>query len=123
MTEREFWQFLEGLWKEKGRVNQVSGVIDGVDSELKSHGRYIAGHALLPNDYDKIPGDQIIKMSELLFDRSVSQRTKEAVMIISAHISSKTALDILKKYSKMPDKGLEIFAELALDECEAGNIG
>ena len=95
MTEREFWQFLECSWKEKGKAAQVSGVVDSPDPELKSHGQYIGGHALLPNDYDKIAEEEIVKMGKLLFDR--------------------------KKYSKAPDRGLEIFAQIALDECEMWN--
>lgn len=121
MTEREFWQFLERLWKENGRVSQVSGVIDSVDPVLQSHGQYIGGHALLPNGYDKIPEEQIIKIGKLLFDRDANPRTKEAIMIILAHMPSKIALNILKKYNKAPDRGLEIFAQIALDECKMWN--
>jgi hypothetical protein len=121
MTEREFWQFLERSWKENGRAAQVSGVIDSADPVLQSHGQYIGGHALLPNDYEKISEEQIINMGKLLFDRNANSRTKEAIMIILAHIPSKVALSILKKYSRAPDRGLEIFAQIALDECGMWN--
>ena len=121
MTEKEFWQFLECLWKEKGRVPQVSGKIDSPDPMLQLRGKYISGHALLPRNYDKIPEGQIIKMSQLLFDRIANLRTKEAIMTLLAHIPSKTALSILEKYNTMPDRGLEIFAQIALDECEMWN--
>ncbi len=121
MTEKEFWQFLERRWKEKGRVPQVSGTIDTPDPELQAHGQYIGGHALLPNDYEKISEEHIIEMGKLLFDKKANPRTKEAIMVILAHIPSKTALNILKKYNKVPDKGLEIFAQIALDECEMWN--
>jgi len=121
MTEKEFWQFLERLWKERGRVPQVSGAIDSIDPELQSYGQYIGGHALLPQGYDKIPDQQIIRMGELLFDRKANPRTKEAIMVNLAHMPSKVALYILKKYNAMPDKGLEIFARIALDECEMWN--
>jgi len=121
MTEREFWQFLEKSWEEKGRASQVSSVVDNPDLELKSHGQYISGHAFLPNGYDKISEEEVVKMGKLLFDRHANSRTKEAIMVILAHIPSKAALNILKKYSTMPNRGLEIFAQIALDECEMWN--
>ena len=121
MTENEFWQFLERSWKKNGRVPQMSGVIDSADTVLQSHGQYIGGHALLPNGYEKISDGQILKMGELLFDKKANPKTKKAIMVILAHISSKAALSILERYNTMPDRGLEIFAQIALDECEMWN--
>lgn len=60
-------------------------------------------------------------MGELLFDKKANSKTKEAIMVILAHIPSKTALSILKRYNSMPDKELSIFAQIALDECEMWN--
>ena len=60
-------------------------------------------------------------MGELLFNKKVNPKTKEAIMVILAHISSKVALSILKRYNAMLDRGLEIFAQIALDECEMWN--
>jgi hypothetical protein len=121
MTENEFWQFLERSWKESGRVPQMSGVIDNADPVLQSHGQYIGGHALLPNGYEKISDEQVVKMEELLFDKKADSKTKEAIMVILAHIPSKAALSVLKKYNSISDSGLEIFAQIALDECEMWN--
>jgi hypothetical protein len=121
MTEKEFWMFLKGLWERYGRVSQISGIIDSPDPQVQAAAEYMGGHVLLPNGYDKIPDEQIIKMGELLFGSRGNLRTKEAIMIILAHIPSKTALAILNKYNTMPDKGLEIFAQIALDECEMWN--
>ena len=121
MTENEFWQFLERSWRENGRVPQVSGVIDRADPVLQSHGQYIGGHALLPNGYEKISDGQILKMGELLFDKKANPKTKEAIMVILAHIPSKVALSILERYNTMPDRGLDIFAQIALDECKMWN--
>lgn len=121
MTEKQFWQFLEREWKEKGRMRQVSGVMDTVDPVLRQHGQYIGGHAILPNGYDKIPESFIIEMGGLLSDRSVSHKTKEAIMILLAHMPLKSALGILKRYNTNPDIGLGIFAQIALDECQMWN--
>jgi len=120
MTEKEFWHFLERAWK-KGRVSQVSGIIDSPDAEMQTAGEYIGGHALLPKDYDKITEEEIVRISKLLFKKGVRHKTKEAVLMILAHRGSKEALIALKNYSKLSDKGLEIFAELALTECEMWN--
>lgn len=120
MTEQEFWLFLERLW-EKGRANQVIGVIDRTDFPMQPAGDYIQGHALLPKDYDKICTEYIIKMGNLLFKKEVKHKTKEAIMMILAHQSSEIALTILAKYNLAPDKGLEYFAKIALDECAMWN--
>ena len=120
MTEQEFWNFLTRAW-EKGRVSQISGVIDSSDPKMQVAGEYIGGHALLPRDYDEISEQDISKMSKLLFDKKVRHKTKEAVMMILAHRESEGALTALRNYNIHPDKGLEIFAELALSECEMWN--
>jgi len=44
-------------------------------------------------------------------------------MIILAHHGSDAALDTLRVYNVKPDKGLEIFARMALDECEGWHNG
>ncbi|MBU1147356.1 MAG: hypothetical protein KKD11_03300 [Candidatus Omnitrophica bacterium] len=121
MTEKEFWQFMERSWNEKGRAAQISGGIDSADPALQAHGQHISGHALLPNGYDEMSDEKILRIGELLFDRKANPRTKEAIMVILAHIPSKVALSILREYNARPDKGLEIFAEIALDECEMWN--
>jgi hypothetical protein len=53
MTEKSFWKYLNGLLRH-GRVNQVSGVIDSDQPEVQQSGQFIGGHALLPENYDKI---------------------------------------------------------------------
>ena len=124
MTERELWQFLERSWQRKGRAAQISGMIDMPDDpQLQAQGEYIMSHTVLPNDYDKMPKEIIIKMGNLLFYREIKQKTKEAIMVILAHQKRKEALDILQRYNKMPDSGLEVFAEMALDECAGWNNG
>lgn len=120
MTEHEFRIFYEGLRK-IGRVSQVSGAIDCDDPEANAAGSYIRSHALLPQDYDRIPNDKIIGMGNLLFRPEASRESKESALIILAHQSSETALTILAKYNLRPDKGLEIFAEMALEECAMWN--
>jgi len=121
MTEKQFWQFLKKSWKEKGRVPQVSCVIDISDHKLKSSGEYTGGHALLPQDYEKIPENIIKQMGALLFSKTTSHKAKEAIMVILAHISTKTALSILEKYNICPDEELKFFAQIALDECRMWN--
>ena len=120
MTEKGFWQFLGRAWK-KGRVSQMSMVTDSSEPKMQVAGEYTGEHVLLPQDYDKISKEEIFEISQLLFAKEVGVKTKEAVMMILAHQNSKEALIALKKYSMLPDRGLEIFAELALSECEMWN--
>lgn len=120
MTEREFLIFLERL-REKGRIPQVSAIIDHDDPEISSLAGYLQDHALLPQNYDRISNEDIIGMGSLLFRKEVSSKSKEAILIILAHYPSETTLTILTKYNFRPDKGLEFFAKMALEECAMRN--
>lgn len=120
MTEQEFWHFLGNLW-EKGRVVVKVGIIDQAGPEMQRVGEYLNGHALLPEGHDKLPVGDILKIGELLFQKEVSRQAKEAAMIILAHYPREEALTILARYALSPDKGLECFAEIALDECAMWN--
>ena len=121
MTEKEFWKFLENSWM-RGRANVVTGgVIDDSDPRIVKTGEYFGGHSLLPADYDKIPLKTIQGMAGLLLRKEGNARTQEAILIILAHHPSRLALEALREYVKSPDKGLEFFSRLALDECEIWN--
>lgn len=120
MTEKEFWEFMKKAWV-KGRVSQVSGSMDSDDSGIKRTGEYLSGHALLPQDYDKISKKILADMANLLFQNEITNQAKEAILIILAHQNSGFALNVLKKYCLKPDKGLGGFADIALSECEMWN--
>ena len=118
MTESQFWKFLERMWKERGREAMMAGTIDNSDPQIQAMGHYITSHSLLPRDYDKIPIEVISGMSKLLPEKGIQNKTREAIMIILAHNGSDAALDALKLYNARPNKGLEVFARMALEECE-----
>ena len=120
MTEKEFWVFLNGKFEE-GRQEQVSLVMDSDDPQIKAAGKYIGGHSLLPKGYDEIPATKIFDMGKLLLGGQAKALTKEAILVILAHIPSKDALNILKAYNESPDAELKYFAQMALEECEMWN--
>lgn len=120
MREEDFWLFLNNALAQ-GRVSQVSARRDSDNLLEQKQAKYITGHSILPKNHDKISKDKIIGMGNLLLDKRVKPSTKEAILMILAHHPSKEALNALKTYNKRPDKGLEIFAELALEECEWWN--
>jgi len=120
MTENEFWKFIREEWA-KGRIPQVSGRIDSDDSTMQEAGEYFCGHAMSPSNYDKIPEEDLKKMSNLLFQEAAVNKTKEVILIILAHQSSRFALMVLEKYCLNPDEGLEYFVDMALSECEMWN--
>ena len=123
MTEGQFWGFLEHLWRTKGRETMMAGMVDDPDPRVQATSHYIMSHALLPRDYDKIPVGTVVNMGWLLLRKGVQRRTREAIMMILAHHGSEEALDALRKYNMRPGKGLEVFAEMALDECKNWNDG
>lgn len=120
MTEKKFWEFMEKAWA-KGRVPQVSGSMDSDDSGIKRTGEYLSRHALLPQDYDKISKRILANMANLLSRNEVTNKAKEAILIILAHQSSGFVLNVLKKYCLKPNKGLWCFTDIALSECEMWN--
>ncbi len=120
MTEKYFWKFLKGLL-EKGRIQQVSGVIDSNEPQLKETGRFIGYHSFLPKGHDKIARDKIIGIGELLLSRDAAIPTKQAILILLAHHPSKDALKALREYNQQPDEELKIFSQIALDECQMWN--
>ena len=123
MTEAQFWCFLERMWKEKGREAMMSGMVDNPDPLIQAVSHYIVSHVLLPRDYDKIPVEVVVDMGRLLFEKGRQHKTREAIMMILAHHGSDEALDSLRKYNMIPGKGLEVFSDMALDECESWNSG
>ena len=120
MTEQEFWCFLKEK-RNSGKIPQISGYRDISDPEMQAIGKYFEAHTLLPKNYDKLSLGKLVEMSQLLFVKNVNLMTKEAILIILAHQKSKEILEILKAYNKEVDKGLEMFSDFALSECETWN--
>jgi len=123
MTEAQFWGFLERMWEEKGREAMMAGMVDNPDPQVQAMGHYIMSHALLPRDYDKIPVEVVAGMGRLLLEKGIQRKTREAIMMMLAHHGSDEALGALRKYNMKPNKGLEVFAGMALEECEGWHNG
>ena len=120
MTENEFWAFLNGMLK-NGRQMRASFTRDTADPAVRKVMGYLESHCMLPTESDRIPHEKIVKMGKLLTDRKTANRTKEAILIILAHYVSPAALDFVRRYSFSPDRGMESFAKLALEECLTWN--
>ncbi len=123
MTEGWFWGVLEHLWRTNGREAMMGGMIDDPDSQVQAMSHYIMSHALLPRECNKIPVATVVNMGGLLLAKGIQRKTREAIMMILAHNGSEEALDALRKYNMRPDKGLEVFSRMALDECKSWNNG
>ncbi len=120
MTEKDFWVFLNSKLV-RGKVEQMSAVMYSDDPQVREAGKYIGAHSFLPKGYDKISVTEIIDMGRLLLGGMASISTKEAIMVLLAHIPAKETLNILKMYNRLPDAELKLFAQMALDECEMWN--
>lgn len=125
MSEAQFWGFLEGLWRTRGREAMMAGMVDTPNNpEIQAVNHYIMSHVLLPRDYTNIPVEAIASMGRLLLEKGIQRKTREAIMVILAHHGSEEALRALGMYNNMrPKKGLEVFAMMALDECLSWNKG
>jgi hypothetical protein len=120
VTENEFWVFLESS-QARGRVSQVSGCVDSGNKFIQNEGKYFAGHSILFEGYNRLARSIIAEMAGLIFTPGVTVQSKEAILMILAHHPSKEALQALTRYDRNPDKGLECYARLALEECECWN--
>ncbi len=120
MTEKAFWEFIR-MAIAKGRMDQVSGYIDSDDQDIHENGRYVGGHSVLFEGYDRLPKERMDQIGGLLFDPSVSKQAKEAVLMLLAHYPKRCALNILRKYNSNPDKDLAYYAKTALWECQMWN--
>ena len=112
MIEKEFWVFLEG----RSKTDILSKSTVTGDVVMDAAGKFICGHALLPKDYDNLTEEEIEAIGDLLFQKNIGQRTKEAILILLAHQISDIALTILTRFNLNPDKALMYFARFALDE-------
>lgn len=124
MTETQFWKFLKGvLWQVHGREPMMAGRIDDSNPAVQAVGHYLMSHAILPKDCDRIPVEFIVVMGRLLPEKGIQRRTREAIIIILAHHGSNEALCTLRMYNMRPNKGLEVFTGMAVDECEGWHNG
>jgi len=112
MIEKEFWEFLE----KRGKTDMISKSTATGDVAMDAVGEFISGHALLPKDYDNLTEEEIEAIGDLLFQKNIGQRTKQAILILLAHQISDIALTILTRFNLNPDKALMYFARCALDE-------
>jgi len=94
----------------------LAGSIAASDISKDAVGEFISAHALLPKDYDNLSEEEIVNTGNLLFQKNMMQRTKEAVLILLAHQISDAALTILTRFNLNPDKELRAFAKFALEE-------
>ncbi|MFA6636735.1 MAG: hypothetical protein WCV56_06510 [Candidatus Omnitrophota bacterium] len=120
MNEKEFWDFLADLQR-PGKISMLSGSISSGAGPTDSIGNYMSGHSILPAEHQDFPQKIVEQLGNLLFLENVRSATKEAILILLAHQPSKYALEILEKYNLSPAKELEIFAEIALEECYMWN--
>lgn len=123
MTEAQFWRFLEHMWKERGREPMIAGGIDHPDPEVQAVNHYLMSHTILPQDYDRISVETIASMGRLLPEKGIQRKTREAIMMLLAHHGSDEALNALRLYNMRPTKGLKVFSQMALEECEGWHNG
>ena len=67
--------------------------------------------------FDRLLEEEILGMERVLFRSDIELAWKRIILITLAHLSSETALTALTRYCLSPDKELEGFAKMALEEC------
>lgn len=77
------------------RIPQISGYVDGSDPVMQNAGKYIRGYSILFDGHQELSINMVLEIGQLLLNRDVSLRTKEALLMILAHHPSKEALNAL----------------------------
>jgi len=112
---------LEELFKICQREDKMAfiTVMDDPDSpEGKAIQDYINSHHLLPPNYQDITGAEIERQGAQLFEPTTSIDEKKKILMLLAHLGVYESFKILKKYNENPDPQLQVWARMALDECQ-----
>ncbi|MBU1726057.1 MAG: hypothetical protein KJ880_00275 [Candidatus Omnitrophica bacterium] len=67
--------------------------------------------------FDRLLEEEVLGMERVLFRPDIDLAWKRIIIMTLARLSSETALTALTRYCFSPDKELEGFAKMALEEC------
>ena len=110
-------KFILDIAQSKGLTAFVTFVDDPNTPEARAMREYIDNHYLLPKNYEDTPVEEIAEKGEKLLDSSTSIEEKKSIIMLLAHLGVYESYKYLKAYHKNPDPELQVWADMALDEC------
>jgi len=113
---QEIWPLFPYL----GLQNQSFIVDDAGSPKGLMIKEYLEFHKRLPENYQKIPIEEIKIMGNSLFDASIKEIEKrKEIIILLAHHGTIEALEILEKYlEQVENEELAFWTQVAIDECK-----
>lgn len=112
------FQYMLDLAQASGRTAFISIVEDPDSPEAQSIKDYIDSHRLLPKNYEDTPVEEIEEKGQKLFDSSTSIKEKKSIIMLLAHLGVYESYKYVKAYRDNPDPELQIWANMAFDECK-----
>jgi hypothetical protein len=89
----------------------------GPSAELRAAQEYLEAHALLP-DRTTIDAGEVAALCALLDGGKGTREETVRALVILAHVGRDPALAALRRFAKRAPAGLELFADLAVEEGE-----
>jgi hypothetical protein len=115
LSDPEFKRLIDVV---ESKLEPKVAAINGEDEDvLAANKHYIGMHERLPDDYQNLTKEQLKALGKELLDKRTHLKRKEEILLILAHNGCWEALGPLEKYVRHPDPELQIFAELAFEEC------
>ncbi|MBC8181785.1 SEC-C domain-containing protein [candidate division KSB1 bacterium] len=114
----EEFQYMLELAQSSGRSAFVTFVDDPNTPEAQAIKEYIDSHHLLPKNYKETPVEVIEEKGKKLLDRSTTIAEKKEIIMLLAHLGVYESYKYVKAYKENPDPELEIWANMAFDECK-----
>jgi len=119
MTEKQFWCLVNEIQaKNRPKLLAMECIHSDDPLELEEAKRIDKENTRLGEDLEDLTYTQLKEAAQLIFDKNVSLKCKEMIIMSLAHSPYKFALKTLRKYNNAPDKELRYFSEFALQECQ-----
>lgn len=114
----EEFRYMLDLAQAGGRTAFISFTDDPNSPEAIATKDYIDSHHLLPENYEDTPVEEIEEKGQKLLDPSTSISDKRSIIMLLAHLGVYESYKVIKAYKENPDPGLEVWAEMAFNECK-----
>ena len=104
--------------KAAGLVGQVTYIDDPNSPEGREGIEYVNSHHWLPEDYSSLPTEQVKALGQRLFDPNATLLEKKKALMLLGHRGSIEAYRILKQFDAQPPAELEVWSQMAFEECK-----
>jgi hypothetical protein len=118
LSHQDFLALREAMERKgmKGMIMCVGNGADGAEEPIKAAKEYIDYHKKVSQ---KITKKEIVQLKKDLLSPKIPVEKKKVAIVSLAHVATPEVFAVLKKYHTRPDKELQVWSELALQECRS----